>query len=184
LACHKTNSSLQNNIDGSLNTLSTPAGTFTATYDSVGRPAGLTNPVSHSFSWSWLDNGCLSSESAARMNTAYTYNAAGLITDQITRRASDNQVLADFNGFAYDASDNPTSVTASYPLHSLYSGQNLYTFDTKNQLTQEASARNGARSLSRNNAWKPCLIGPAGLGLSFRLSLIAGLAVLVLQLPR
>jgi YD repeat-containing protein len=50
--------------NGSLDTLTTPVGDFEFTYDSAGRPTGLTNPFSESFSWTYYNNNWLDTQTS------------------------------------------------------------------------------------------------------------------------
>src|SRR5439155_19752742 len=50
-------------------------------------------------------------------------------------------VLSDFSSIAYNAVGSCTTITATIPGMSSYSGQTSYTLDTKDQLTQEQSQR-------------------------------------------
>ena len=61
--------------------ISTPAGTFSYSYDAAGRPTGLTNPAGHTAAWSYLNNDWLVSESRGTLLTfTFAYNALGKVT--------------------------------------------------------------------------------------------------------
>jgi RHS repeat-associated protein len=134
------------NPDGSRQSMGTPAGAFTYTYDGVGRMTGLTNPYSESSSWTYLDNSWLKTQTLANNAvTTYTYNALGERTDLENRLGpgSTAPLLSGFNGMVHDAAGNRTSVAASLPGFASYGGLTSYQYDSKDQLTQETSARNG-----------------------------------------
>jgi len=58
--------------------MTTPADTFSYTFDAAGRPTGLTNPFSKSFSWSYLNNDWLSAQTKGSSATSvYSYNPLG-----------------------------------------------------------------------------------------------------------
>src|SRR5437867_805698 len=104
--------------------MTTPAGTFSYCYDVAGRPANMTNPFSEQTSWSYQNNNWLSTQTLANGATA-TYT------------------ISDFSSIAYDGVGNRTSVTASIPGATSLSGTTGYTYDSKDQITQETSTRNG-----------------------------------------
>ncbi len=127
--------------DGSDQSLVTPSGTFSYNYDAVGRCSSITNPYFETSSWTYLDNDWLSSESLSNgVLTNYTRNAKGQITAQTSLNSMGATVLQ-FSGVQYDGRDNPKSFTASHPAVANYSGTTNFTFDAKNQITQEQSTR-------------------------------------------
>jgi len=129
--------------DGSGHSMITPAGTFTYAYDNNGRPQSVTNPQSQTTSWSYADNDWLQSQTLGNgVTTEYARNGHGLLT-QLTTRKSDNTLLSDYSGMSYDAVGNQLSMTANIPAATSFSGITSYTYDNRDQLTQEASARNG-----------------------------------------
>src|SRR5581483_8646764 len=133
---------------GDRKSLSTPAGSFSYTYDGDNRLSGITNPYGESFSWTYLNNGWLASQQSnnatgSLVNTAfYTYNARGLLTD-LTNKRGDNTLRSEFGSLFYDGVGNLLTQTPNLPEASAYSGKIDYWYDTKDQLTQEHSVRNG-----------------------------------------
>src|SRR5438046_10457022 len=122
--------------------MTTPAVTFSYSYDVAGRPASMTNPFSEQTSWSYQNHDWLSTQTLANAGTAtYTYNALGQVTrllNQIT-----GSTISDYSSIGYDGVGNRTSVTASIPGATSLSGTTGYSYDSKNQLTEETSTRNG-----------------------------------------
>jgi RHS repeat-associated protein len=132
--------------DGSRQTMTTPAGSFTYTYSGRGELTGLTNPFGENFAWSYQDNGWLQTQSLASATgtvavSTYTHNARGLLT-RLENRTGGGSLLSDFSGMVYDGVANRTALTASLPAHTAFSGQTTYQYDTKDQLLQEQSSRN------------------------------------------
>lgn len=128
--------------NGSRQSMTTPAGTFNYSYDAAGRPASMTNPFSETTSWSYQNNNWLQTQILANGATAtYTYNALGQVTRLLNQIAS--TTISDFSGIAYDGVGNRTSITASIPGATSLNGTTTYTYDNKNQLTQESSTRTG-----------------------------------------
>lgn len=64
------------------------------------------------------------------------------MTSLVTKNGA-AQVLSQFTGILHDGAGNRTSVTANLPAVSGYNGTTAYTYDAKDQLTQEQSTRNG-----------------------------------------
>ncbi|MCE5324303.1 hypothetical protein LLG46_13460 [bacterium] len=130
--------------DGSLDTMTTPAGDFTYTYDAAGRPTGLTNPFSESFSWDYYSNDWLQTQTSPVSESSYEYNPRGFLTS-LTNSKTDQTLLSEFtgtSGMVYDAVGNLQSVSVNIPGSTVLSGTTDYTYDIKNQLTQELSTRN------------------------------------------
>jgi RHS repeat-associated protein len=128
--------------NGSRESMTTPAGTFTYGYDEVGRAASATNPFSETTSWSYENNNWLQSQTSQNGATAnYTYNAMGQVTRVLNEISS--STVSDFSSIAYDGVGNRTSVTAAIAGASGLDGTTGYTYDSKDQLTQETSTRNG-----------------------------------------
>lgn len=126
--------------DGSRESLSTPAGTFDYSYDAAGRIASITNPFSETTSWTYHNNDSLQTQILANgATTTYTYNALG----QVTRLLNEigGNTISDFSSIGYDGVGNRTSVTASVPGTTSLDGITTYTYDNKNQITQESSTR-------------------------------------------
>jgi RHS repeat-associated protein len=128
--------------DGSRESMTTPAGTFDYTYDAAGRPASMTNPFSESTSWSYLNNNWLQIQTLANGVTgAYTYNALGQVTRLLNQLGS--TTISDFSSITYDGVGNRTSVTATIPGAPSLNGTTGFAYDSKDQITQETSTRNG-----------------------------------------
>lgn len=135
--------------DGRRNTMTTPVGSFSYSYDAVGRLTELTNPFSETSLWQYYDNNWLEAQTLGNgVATTYQYNARGFTTDLTTRTASAT-VLSEFGSISYDGVGNRTAVTASIPgAAAAFSGASQYTYDAKNQLTQEQSLRAGSYTAS------------------------------------
>lgn len=128
--------------NGSRQSMTTPAGTFNYSYDAAGRPTSMTNPFSETTSWIHQNNDWLQTQTLQNGTIAtYTYNAMGEVTRLLNQIVS--TTISDFSNIAYDGFGNRTSVTASIPTATSLNGTTGYTYDTKNQLTQETSTRNG-----------------------------------------
>jgi RHS repeat-associated protein len=133
--------------DGSLDTLTTPAGDFAFTYDAAGRVVGMTNPFSEEFSWTYLNNNWLETQVSPVTATTYTYSPRGLMTS-LTNRLTGGTLLSQFGSdttpLSYDALGNLLSAVADIPAVSTLSGTTSYTYNTLDELTLEASTRNGS----------------------------------------
>jgi RHS repeat-associated protein len=128
--------------DGSRQTMTTPAGTFSYGYDAAGRPSSMTNPFNEITSWSYQNNNWLSTQTLANGATAtYTHNALGQVTELLNQIGS--TTISDFSILGYDGVGNRTSVTANIPAATSLSGTTGYSYDSKDQITQETSTRNG-----------------------------------------
>jgi RHS repeat-associated protein len=128
--------------DGSRQTMTTPAGTFTYSYDAGGRPASMTNPFSETTSWAYQNNNWLSTQTLANGAVAtHTHNALGQVTELLNQIGS--TTISDFSSIAYDGVGNRNSVTANIPGATSLSGTTGYAYDSKDQITQETSTRNG-----------------------------------------
>jgi YD repeat-containing protein len=129
--------------NGSRQTMTTPAGTFSYGYDAAGRPSSMTNPFNETTSWSYQSNNWLSTQTLANGAAAtYTHNALGQVTELLNQIGS--TTLSDFNSIGYDGVGNRDSVTASIPSAMALEGTTGYSYDTKDQIIQEASTRNGS----------------------------------------
>ena len=93
-------------------------------------------------SWTYKNNNWLDTQTLENGATAtYSYNSLGQVTRLLNQISA--TTISDFSGIAYDGVGNRTSVTASIPGTPSLSGTTSYTYDSKNQLTQETSTRNG-----------------------------------------
>ncbi len=135
--------------DGSRASMTTPAGNYSYMYDSDGRLSSLTNPLTETFSWTYLDNGWLStqveknSSNQVVCNTYYYHNALGELTELANVKADNHNLYSDFYAMSYDAVGNLVSMTANTPATTAYNGMTTYQYDSADQLTQEHSYRNG-----------------------------------------
>jgi RHS repeat-associated protein len=128
--------------DGSQQTTTTPAGTFSYYYDAAGRPSSMTNAFSETTSWSYQNNNWLSTQTLMNGATVtYTYNAVGEVTRLLNQISG--STISDFSSIGYDGVGNRSSVTASIPSATSLSGTTGYTYDSRDQITQETSTRNG-----------------------------------------
>ena len=126
------------------------SGQFSYSYDSAGRETGLTNPYGEAVTWAYLNNDWLASQSLAAsgltgaISAAFTYDARGQVTDLTNRQGA--TVVSDFaapSAGGYDGAGNRLKVTATQPAQPSYGGATTYTYDGRDELTGEASARNG-----------------------------------------
>ena len=121
-------------------------GTFSYTYDDAGRPDTLTNPFGQEFSWGYLDNNWLNTQTSPVTQATYTRNPRGMLTSLVNRK-TDETLLSSYATMTYDPAGDILSMPVSVPnVASQYSGTSTYTYDTKNQLLTEASTRNGSYS--------------------------------------
>jgi RHS repeat-associated protein len=128
--------------NGSRQSMTIPAGTFNYSYDVAGRPASMTNPSSETTSWAYQNNNWLQTQTLANGATAnYTYNPLGQVTRLLNQIGS--TTISDFSSIAYDGVGNRNSVTASIPGATSLDGTTGFSYDSKNQITQETSTRNG-----------------------------------------
>lgn len=138
--------------DGSLMTMTTPAGDFGYTYDGAGRPIGMTNPFSSAFSWGYLNNDWLQTQTTPVSATTYAYNTRGLLTS-LANKKTDQTLLSQFtvpsDSTGYDAACNLLSMTASIPnVAPQFSGATTYSYSNLDQLLLEQSTRNADYSYS------------------------------------
>ena len=128
--------------DGSRQTMTTPAGAFSYNYDAAGRPSSMTNPFSETTSWAYQNNNWLQTQTLANGAIAtYTQNALGQVTRLLNQIGGNT--ISDFSTLGYDGVGNRNSVTASIPGATGLNGVTGYTYDSKDQITQETSTRNG-----------------------------------------
>jgi len=139
--------------NGKLMTMTTPAGSFSYTYDGAGRPAGLTNPFNEAFSWGYYDNNWLETQTTPVSATSYAYSQRGFLTN-LTNRKTDQSLLSEYTGptanpkMTYDTVGNLISMTVNIPnVATQYSGVTDYSYqDNRSQLLLEQSTRNGGYS--------------------------------------
>jgi RHS repeat-associated protein len=129
--------------NGSRQSMTTPSGAFSYGYDSAGRPSSVSNPFSETTSWTYEDNNWSSTQTLANGAVAtYTHNALGQTTELLNQ--INGSTISDFSSLAHDGVGNLTSITASIPGATSLSGTTGFGYDSKNQLTQETSTRNGS----------------------------------------
>ena len=149
---------------GSRQTLISPAGNFNDAYDAVGRLTSLTNPYSETSTWTYLDNDWLWTQALPNgVTTAFTYTQRGAPLRLETRNAA-NTLLSDFASMVYNGVQNRTSVTANVPGWNPAGGLTSYAYDSKDQFTQEQSARNNSytRNFGYDAAGNPTTFRGAG----------------------
>jgi RHS repeat-associated protein len=128
--------------NGTRQTMSTPAGNFNYSYDGAGRSSSMTNPFSETTSWTYYDNNWLQTQTLGNTASAsYTYNAQGQLT-RLLNQAS-GSTLSDFSSMTYDGAGNRKSITTTSLSFPTLNGTISYTYDSKNQVKQEQSTRNG-----------------------------------------
>jgi RHS repeat-associated protein len=102
----------------------------------------MTNPFTETTTWSYQNNDWLATQTLANGATAtYTFNALGQVTRLLNQLGGNT--ISDFSSITYDGAGNRKSITASIPGATSLSGVTDFTYDTKDQLTQESSTRNG-----------------------------------------
>jgi hypothetical protein len=100
-------------------------------------------PVNSRFTRTYLPNGWLASQKLGNgVVTNYNYNARGFLTD-MNNNATGGTFLSDFGSMTYDAMGNRMAIAAAIPASPPLAGATSYAYDTKNELLQENSARNG-----------------------------------------
>lgn len=121
--------------------MTTPAGTFNYSYDAASRPASITNPFSETTSWAYQADNWLQTQTLHNGATAdYTHNPMGQRTQLLNQVGS--TTISDFSSIGYDGIGNRLSVTASIPGATSLDGTTGYTYDSRNQLTEQTSTRN------------------------------------------
>jgi hypothetical protein len=102
----------------------------------------MTNPFGETTTWTYKNNRWLKTQTIANGATpTYTYNAMAQVTRLLSQIGS--TTISDFSSIAYDGLGNRTSVTASIPSATALHVTSGYSYDSKNQLTQDTSTRNG-----------------------------------------
>ncbi len=129
--------------DGSRQTLTSPVGSYAYTYDAVSRLTGMTSPYNQAAAWAYLDNGWAAQQTLSNAGTPVAvtsdaYNPRGQMTG-LTNRSGSGSTLSGYTGLTYDGASNRTAWTSSVPASPSYSRTVKYAYDTRDQLTQEAS---------------------------------------------
>ena len=143
--------------NGTQSAMTADGNAFSYSYDKDGRMTGLVNPYSEPSAWAYRDNGWLQTKtlgnasSATVAATTYTQNALGEVTDLLNQSGT-GTTLSEFGSMAYDGAGNRTTLTASVPGNTAYSGTTSYAYDygqtatasrNRSQVTGETSTRNG-----------------------------------------
>jgi RHS repeat-associated protein len=129
--------------DGSRASLSTPAGGFSYQYNAAGQPTTLSNPLSESTSWTYLNNGWLSTQTLGNgVTSTYGYTQLGQLKSLVNRTAG-STVLSQFDQMVHDGAGNRLGVTATVPTQTALSGAITYSYDLKDQLLGESSGLSG-----------------------------------------
>jgi hypothetical protein len=104
--------------------------------------------------YTYLDNGWLNTvQSSSVCKVFYTYNALGQVT-RLKNYHYAAALMSDFSSLTQDGAGNLVSLSASLPDVPGYGGATSYTYDTyaggntKSQLVQETSTRNGGYTSS------------------------------------
>jgi RHS repeat-associated protein len=127
--------------NSSRQSMTTPAGSFSYSYDAAGRALSMTNPFSETTSWSYEDNNRLWTQTMSNgAVTTYTNNSLGQVTHLQNQIGS--TTLSAYT-ISYDGAGNRSSIAASNIATSALNGNGTFTYDTKNQLLEELSTRNG-----------------------------------------
>ena len=152
------------NPDGSRSGMTVPmgsgtTGSFSYGYDDLGRMASLTSPMGDETDWLYHTNDWLSSQydfdgSSASgtpiLKDSYSYagDARGLVSRLFDANSTGGHI-AEFGSassptspMTYDAAGNRTSMSVSDIASPAYSGTTSYTYDYKDELTQETTTRN------------------------------------------
>jgi len=129
--------------DGSRQTMTSPVGSYSYSYNGADRMTGMSNPYGQAAAWNYLDNGWLAKQTLSNAGIAVavmscSYTQRGQLT-ALTNRRSNGSTLSDYTGMTYDGVGNRASWTGSIPANPSYSRTDSYTYDAKNQVTQEAS---------------------------------------------
>lgn len=128
------------NPDGSVHTLTTPAGAFAYIYDGAGRLTAMTNPSNQTTGWTYLDNDWLWTQTQSNgVVTTNTFNALGQRTDLVNSRSG--SVLSQYTGMTYDGAGNRLGVNGLVTGQTTLSGATNWLYDIKDQLTREQSGR-------------------------------------------
>jgi YD repeat-containing protein len=131
--------------DGSRKTMNTPAGDFTYNYDGAGRMIGLTNPFGETTNWTYYANNWMHTQTLANGQTAANdYNAVGQLIS--LTNSLNSSVIASYGAITYDGASNCLGVTTTNHASPLLNGSTTYGYDTKDQLTSEASTKIGGYS--------------------------------------
>jgi RHS repeat-associated protein len=136
------------NKDGSLQTLSTPAGSFTYSYDGDCRLTSLSNPLSETTSYNYLNNSWLNKCTLAdRAYTVPIHNALGQVS-ALYNFAPSTSVTSEFTSCKHDGAGELKSVSETLAGSSTLSGSSSFTYDSYGRLLTDSSTRTGGYSYS------------------------------------
>ena len=122
--------------DGSRATMMTPAGTFTYSYDAVGRLAALDNPFNEVTTWSYLANNFpIYQLSNNGLKAEYGFNALGQIISVCNRQGG--TIVSQFSDISYSGVGNRLQADVDIPGTTALNGLVAYGYDSKNQVTSE-----------------------------------------------
>ncbi|MEQ1821934.1 MAG: RHS repeat-associated core domain-containing protein [Fimbriimonadaceae bacterium] len=126
--------------DGSRSQMATVAGNWDYLYDLDGRPTSMTSPAGSS-SIAFDNGGRITGRTLPNGTTTdYTYNALGVLTSLVNNGPSGTH-NSTFNGFTFDGVFNQLTMAASISTPSNWSGNRSWTYDSKDQLTNETSTQ-------------------------------------------
>jgi RHS repeat-associated protein len=134
------------NPDGSVASMTNPAGAWNYSYDGIGRfvqlvsPGGTTSATYQNNDWP-----------ATRTNpmgttTTYAFNPVGALTS-LTNQLSPSLgggPLSSFGSIQYDGVFRPKSLTAAVPETPTFGGSTGFVYDSKDRLSSESSTRGGS----------------------------------------
>ena len=122
--------------DSSRQGMTTPAGTFAYQYDGNGLLHALTNPFNETTTWNLTDNRLVKNVTLPNgVTSAYSFDARNRISS-LLNATSGSTTLSSFTSMLYDAANNRATLTAN-------DGTTTYSYDSKDELTQEHSTRAG-----------------------------------------
>ena len=124
--------------DGARSQMISPYGATSYNYDGDRRLSSMTDPFGVSSSWTYLDNGWLSTELAGgQVTRTYTYWPDG--STKGVKSMQGTTTLANFTSMMHDGAGKLKSMNASVPplFGSVNNGHYAYNYDTAGRLTQE-----------------------------------------------
>ncbi len=134
--------------NGSRQGLVGPSGSFSYTFDGVGRMNGLSNPFGETASWNYRDNGWLQNVTHSNgLTSVYSFNSLGQLTD-LLHQGPGGTTLSDFGNMGYDGIGNRTAMTVTMPGVPGLGGTTNFGYDSKGQLQTEQSTRSGGYTRS------------------------------------
>jgi RHS repeat-associated protein len=115
------------------------------TYYNDGKPHTLNNPFGAAFTWNYLSNGWLLSQTSANAVTAtYGFNQQHELVDLANTKANaPATVFSHYSGITYDAAGNHLAHTETLPSYGTLNGTTSYQYDAKDQMLSETKASSG-----------------------------------------